>query len=214
MSAPVIIIGAGGHAKVVVDALRRSGREILGLVDNDLEKVGETVLGVPVIGGDDAIEKYTPADVNLAIGLGPVRQRQALFSTFKKRGYAFANAIHPAAVVADSARIGEGAQIMAGAVIQPDAIIGDNVIINTRASVDHDCVIGDHVHIAPGATLAGGVWIGEGSMIGVGATLLENVRIGDNCVIAGGATVIGDVPANITVAGVPAKPMTSKEQDA
>ncbi len=214
MSAPVIIIGAGGHAKVVVDALRRSGRDILGLVDNDPEKVGATVLGVPVIGGDDAIEKHTPADVNLAIGLGLVRQRQALFSAFKESGYAFAKVIHPAAVVADNARIGEGAQIMAGAIIQPDAIIGDNVIINTRASVDHDCVIGDHVHIAPGATLAGGVWIGEGSMIGVGATLLENVRIGDNCIIAGGATVIGDVPANITVAGVPAKPMTSKEQDA
>jgi sugar O-acyltransferase (sialic acid O-acetyltransferase NeuD family) len=211
MSVPVIIVGAGGHAKVVLEALRRCGTEILGLVDRDPEKTGKSLLGAPVIGGDDAIAEYAPHDIRLTIGLGPISQRRKLFDAFKDQSYEFANVIHPAAVVSDSAKLGEGVQIMAGAIIQADARIGDNVIINTGASVDHDCVIGGHVHIAPGATLAGGVQIGAGSLVGAGSTILENVSVGANCAIAGGAVVISDVADNETVAGVPAIPIFNKD---
>jgi UDP-perosamine 4-acetyltransferase len=213
MNAPVIIIGAGGHAKVVIEALRGSGVEILGLVDNEPEKTGTELLGAPILGGDEAVASFAPQDVLLTIGLGPITPRQKLFDALKVQEYYFVNTIHPSAVVADSARLGEGVQIMAGAIVQADTRIGNNVIVNTGASVDHECVIGDHVHIAPGATLAGGVHVGERSLVGVGSTILENISIGENCTIAGGATVIDDVADNQTVAGVPAKPMPDKEQD-
>lgn len=211
MSVPVIIVGAGGHAKVVLEALRQCGEEVLGLVDNDPGMTGTSLLDAPVIGGDEAVGKYAPHDIRLTIGLGLIPQRRNLFVRFKGQAHDFANVIHPAAIVSDSAKLGEGVQIMAGAIIQADARTGDNVIINTGASVDHDSVIGDHAHIAPGATLAGGVHIGAGSLVGVGSTILENVSVGKNCIIAGGATVIGDVANNDTVAGTPATPIANKE---
>ena len=213
MSVPIIIVGAGGHAKVVLETLRQDGTEVLGLVDSDPEMNGASLLGVPIIGGDDAVAEYSPHDVRLTIGLGSISQRRKLFGDFKDQAYEFANVIHPAAVVSNVAQLGEGVQIMAGAIIQADARIGDNVIINTGATVDHDCVIGGHVHIAPGATLAGNVRIGVGSLVGAGSTILENVSVGENCIIAGGATVISDVANNNTVAGTPATPIADKEQD-
>jgi sugar O-acyltransferase (sialic acid O-acetyltransferase NeuD family) len=211
MSIPIIIVGAGGHAKVVLEALRRGGTEILGLVDSDREKAGKSLLGAPIIGGDEAVAEYAPGDIWLAIGLGPISQRRKLFDAFKDHAYEFANVIHPAATIADSVQLGEGVQIMAGAIIQADARIGDNVIINTGATIDHDCVIGGHVHIAPGATLAGSVRIGAGSLVGAGSTILENVGVGKDCIIAGGAVVISDVADDETVAGVPAIPISNKE---
>ncbi len=211
MNAPVIIIGAGGHAKVVIEALRGNGVVILGLVDNDPKKAGTQLLGAQVIGGDEAVADYAPGEVQLTIGVGPVTQRQELFNAFRDRAYDFVNTVHPAAIISDSAQLGAGAQIMAGAIIQADTRIGDNVIVNSGASVDHDCVIGDHVHIAPGSTLAGGVQIGAGSLVGAGSTILENVRVGANCTIAGGATVIDDIANDSTVAGTPARPLTDKD---
>ena len=209
MSLPIIIIGAGGHAKVVIEALRQAGNNVVGVVDTDAAKHGKDVLGVKVLGDESAMFGLDPDNSQLANGLGPIELRRTIFERFRDKEFRFVTVRHPSAVIADSAIVGEGAQIMAGAVIQPDAALGDNVLVNTRACVDHDCDIGHHAHVAPGATLAGGVCVGDGSLIGAGATVLENVRIGAACVVGAGAVVVGDVADGTTVVGVPARPRPS-----
>lgn len=204
---PVIVIGAGGHAKVLVGLLDALGAEVLGLTDGDPSRHGEAVLGRPVIGGDDAVDGYAPSDVALVLGVGstgPGPARREIYARFCGRGYRFRSCIHPAAWVAPDAVVGSGTQIMAGAVVQPGCRIGDNVIVNTGAGVDHDCRIGDHVHIAPGAVLGGAVALGAGAHIGSGATVIEQRRIGAGAMVCAGACVVTDVAEGARVGGVPA----------
>jgi sugar O-acyltransferase (sialic acid O-acetyltransferase NeuD family) len=206
VSYPVIIIGAGGHAKVLIDALLPA--EVLGLTDANPERAGQLLLGLPVIGSDDVVAQYPPTTIRLVNGLGSVRagyHRKSLFERFKREGYQFASVIHPSVVIARDVVLSEGVQIMAAAVVQSGCHIGKNTIINTRAVVDHDCHIGSHVHIAPGAILSGGVDVGENAHIGTGATVIQGIRIGRNSLVAAGAVVIRDVPEDVTVAGVPAR---------
>ncbi len=208
MSLPVIILGAGGHAKGLVDALLAASAVIAGIVDPDPALTGTKVLGVPVLGGDDIVNEYPPSEIQLVNGLGSVGlpvKRQQLFEKFKGMGYKFATVVHPSAVIASDVVLGEGVQVMAGVVIQPGCRIGINSIINTRASVDHDCAIGDHVHIAPGVTMSGGVKIGMGSHIGTGATVIQGLSIGNGCLVAAGAVVTNNIIAGAMVRGVPAR---------
>lgn len=208
MISTVIILGAGGHAKVLIDALLASSVVIVGIVDQDLTLKGETILGVPIIGDDEIVCGFHPTQVKLINGLGSIglpAKRQQIFERFKGLGYSFATVVHPSAVVATGVDLGEGAQIMAGAVIQPGSRIGCNVIINTRASVDHDCMIGDHTHIAPGVTLSGGVKIGAGCHLGTSATVIQGVCIGEESLIGAGSLVLKDVARSVTVFGAPAR---------
>lgn len=208
MSLPVIILGAGGHAKVLIDSLLAGAAIIAGIVDPDPALVGAKILGIPVLGGDGVVNEFPPSEIQLVNGLGSVglpAKRQRLFEEFKIMGYTFATVVHPSTVVASDVELGEGAQVMAGAVIQPGSRIGCNVIVNTRASVDHDCIIGDHVHIAPGVTISGGVSVGACSHIGTGATLIQGISIGSGCLIAAGAVVINNIDDGARVRGVPAR---------
>lgn len=208
MNLPVLILGAGGHAKVLVDALLASSAVIAGIVDPDPKLSGANILGVPVLGGDDVVGQFPAAEIQLVNGLGSIGvpvKRQQLFERFKGMGYNFATVVHPSAVLALDVELGEGAQVMAGAVIQAGSRIGRNTIINTRASIDHDCIIGNHVHIAPGVTLSGGVTVGEGTHIGTGATVVQGINIGKGCLVAAGAVVVRDVAAHTRVYGVPAR---------
>jgi UDP-perosamine 4-acetyltransferase len=210
MTPPVIVLGAGGHAKVVIEALHRSSVAILGIVDNDPARVGEKLLGVPVIGEDDAVLLHPADSVRLVNALGSVgvsKGRRILFQKMKEKGYYFYLVVHPSAVIAEDVVLSEGAQVMAGAVIQPGTHIGRNAIVNTRASIDHDCRIGDHVHVAPGATLSGGVAVGSGAHIGTGATIIQGITIGSDSMVAAGAVVVRDVADGTTVKGVPARGM-------
>jgi UDP-perosamine 4-acetyltransferase len=212
MNLPLIVLGAGGHAKVLVDALLGAGRPVHGLTDADPAKAGSALLGVPVLGGDKEVLAFAPEAVRLVNGIGSVRVsvlRRQLYDGFKSSGYFFERVVHASAIVAPDVVLAEGAQIMAGAVLQSGCHIGENAIINTRVAVDHDCVIGSHAHISPGVTLCGNVAIGEGSHIGAGATVIQGVRIGRNCMVAAGAVVIRDIPDGVTVAGLPAKEMHS-----
>ncbi|MCC7015876.1 MAG: acetyltransferase [Rhodospirillales bacterium] len=205
---PVIVLGAGGHAKVLIAALGRLNARILGATDADAAKRSENVLGVPVLGGDEALSHHDPAAVLLVNGLGTAGQtgaRRAICERFAGLGFRFAAVVDPWALLSDPVEIGEGAQVLAGAVVQPGARLGANCIVNTRASVDHDCVIGAHAHIAPGATLSGGVRVGEGAHVGTGASVIHAVRVGAGSVVGAGAAVIADVPDGATVAGVPAR---------
>ena len=208
MNYPVLVLGAGGHAKVLIEALLASSVEIFGVVDPNPALAGKVVQGVPVLGDDREVLMYPCDAVHLVNGLGSVglpTRRQSLFEQFKVGGYVFATVVHPSAVVAADAQLGEGSQIMAGVVIQPGCRVGANAILNTRASIDHDCCIGEHVHIAPGSILSGNVSVGRSSHIGTGATIIQGINVGRHSVVGAGSVVLKNVPDGATVYGVPAK---------
>ncbi len=205
---PIIVLGAGGHAKVVIDALLASGAQILGVTDLDPKTHGESILGIPVLGGDDTLSDHPANTVVLTNGIGSISRvkiRWKIFEHFKAKGYAFAKVVHPSAIIAPDVTLGEGAQVMAGAVIQPGTQIGPNTIVNSRASIDHDCIIGDHTHIAPGTTLSGAITVGEAVHVGAGTTVIQGIQIGAECVIAAGSVVLENVSGGAMVAGAPAK---------
>ena len=202
---PVIILGAGGHAKVLADILIRMSVKIIGFTEIDNTRVGKRLLGIPILGHDDVILGYNASEVALVNGLGSIgrtEKRKHIYAKYKAGGFSFAKVIDPNTIIANSATISEGVQIMAGAVIQPDSSIGENTIINTRASIDHDCIIGSHVHIAPGVTLSGGVTVGDGVHIGTGAIVIQGVRIGSNSMIGAGTLVLRDVMEGTRVVGI------------
>ena len=208
MAKPVIIIGAGGHAKVIVNALQLSGVNIIGLTDANNALHGTSVLDCPVLGDDEIIRTYEKTGLNLVVGVGstePDEIRRYIFERFLNDGYSFLTCVHPAAIVAPDVELGIGTQIMAGAIVQPGCMIGMNSIINTSASIDHDCRVGDHAHIAPGAILGGTVTVGNGAHIGTNATVIENVFVGSEAMVAAGACVTSDIDSNARVAGIPAK---------
>ena len=205
---PVIIIGGGGHARVLISSLKSLRREIIGILHPDTSLIGESIVGIRVLGNDHKVSDYAPDTIELVNGLGSValpEKRKDIYMKFKKNGYSFAIVIHPYAIVVDDVKIGEGVQIMAGAILQAGCLIGDNTIINTGAIVDHDCKIGAHVHIAPGSVISGGVDIGEMVHIGTGATIIQGMKIGDSAVIGAGSVVIDNVPSNNMFVGVPAR---------
>jgi sugar O-acyltransferase (sialic acid O-acetyltransferase NeuD family) len=208
-------IGAGGHAKVLLEALLAQGDvEVVGLLDSDPELKGSKVLGVPVLGGDELLEQLHKDGVRHAFmgvgGIGDNSMRSRLFEWVKKSGFELISVRHATAVVSPSSHIGEGTCLCPGAIVGAGARLGLNVIVNTGAIVEHDCDLGDHVHVASGAVLAGGVSVGAGAHIGAGATVRQGVRIGRNAIVAMGAAVVDDVPDDIVVAGVPARPMQAK----
>jgi sugar O-acyltransferase (sialic acid O-acetyltransferase NeuD family) len=208
---PIILLGAGGHAKVLIDVLHLQSVEILGIVDADPNKKGQALMGVPIIGNDEEVTKYLPQEVRLVNGIGSVRVnslRRQLFEHFKSKGYQFEKVVHPSAIIGAEVTFFEGVQIMAGVIIQTGCQIGMNVIINTGSSVDHDCQIGNHSHISPGAVLSGGVVVEENAHVGTGAVIIQGVRIGVNSLVAAGSVVIRNVLNDVTVAGVPARELT------
>jgi len=207
MNLPVILLGAQGHAKVVLDVLHECGFEVIGFIAREAGERG-ALEGVASLGDERALERHAPGKVLLANGVGtvgPTARRRALFERMRARGYRFATLVHPRASVARSAVLGEGAQIMAGAVLQPDVRVGVDTIINTSASIDHDCLIGEHVHIAPGVTLSGAVRVGDRTHIGTGAAVIQGVSIGEDAFVAAGAVVTANVQPRHRVQGVPAK---------
>lgn len=205
---PVIILGAGGHAKVLLDALLLTSIPVKGITDTAPEKTGSLILGVTVIGDDDLVFRYAPDFYWLVNGVGSVgspERRKTVYEKFKKHGYTFAGVLHPSAVVAADVSLGEGVQVMAGAIIQTGSCVGENTIVNTGVRIDHDCVIGAHVHLAPGVTLSGGVRVGENVHIGTAAAVVQGVAIGESAVIAAGAIVTNDIPPGAMAMGVPAR---------
>lgn len=204
-SLPIIVLGTGGHARVVVDALECAGLAIEGAV---APTAVADVLGVPYLGSDELLVARGAGAVRLANGVGSVDadgRRAALFERYIELGFQFVQVLHPSAIIARATRVGHGAQVFAGAVVQTGTTLDRNVIVNTRASVDHDCVIGAHVHVAPGATLAGGVVVAAGAHIGAGAVVLQGRTVGAGAVVAAGAVVDRNVPDGAVVVGVPAR---------
>ena len=207
MIPPIIVIGGGGHAKVLIESLQLQKRSILGITDSNENKKGSTLFGVPIIGDDNMILQHPPKSIQLVNGIGAVQNttvRGKIFNFFKKHNYSFAQVIHPSCILSPDIELSEGVQMMAGTIIQPGTLVGSNTIINTKTTIDHDCTIGDHVHLAPGVTINGAVQIHNGVLIGTGATILQTVSIGENSIIGAGSVVIDDVPNDVKMVGIPA----------
>lgn len=191
---PIIIIGAGGHAKVLVSSLKKQDKNIIGLVDKKIKAT--KILGIPMLGDDTVLAQYYNNEVVLVNGIGMLPKnnlRKKIYIDYKSKDYMFIQVIDSNALLTEEISLGEGVQIMAGCVIQPCVSIGNNTIINTRTSVDHDCVIGNNCHIAPGVTLGGNVKVGDNVFIGAGSAVINNIEIASNSIIAAGVCVFKSV---------------------
>lgn len=217
MPLPMVMLGAGGHAKVLLDLVQSLGQQVAAVCDPALASGGVTQWrGVNVIGDDQAVFGLKPDECCLINGLGSFpgqHLRFLLHDKFTQQGYRFATLIHPSAVIGGGVVLGEGAQVMAGAVVQADAAIGAGAIINTGALVDHDCRVGDHCHIAPGAVVCGGVSLGQRVHVGTGAKIVQGVSVGEHSVVGAGAVVLRDIPRRHKVLGAALRAAVEIEED-
>lgn len=199
----LIIIGAGGHGKVVADiALKKNTYQEICFLDDNIE--AKECLGFPVVGTLKNIEEWIAnAEFIVAIGNGVIRE--SVMNKLLVAKAKITTLIHPKSVVGKNVRIGYGTVVMAGAVINSESEIGNGVIVNTASSVDHDNSIGDYSHIAVGAHLAGTVSVGRHVHIGIGAVVSNNISVCDECVIGAGAVVVKDIGEIGTYVGVPAR---------
>jgi sugar O-acyltransferase (sialic acid O-acetyltransferase NeuD family) len=204
----ILIIGAGGHGRVVADALleaRRAGTDVdpVGFLDEDASLAGQQYLSVRVVGGLDA-RAQTPHDA-VIVAIGDNAARARVTAAMEADGERLALSRHPTAILAADVEAGAGSMICAGARVMTGSRIGRGVIVNTGAIVDHDARLGDYAHVAPGVVLGGDVVVGAGTLVGLGARVLPGVRIGTLVTIGAGSVVLADVPDGATYAGVPAR---------
>lgn len=199
MSETVILIGGGGHAKVVMECVRQAGDRVVGILDDALE-VGTTVLDVPVLGKIADYKAHTQHKFLIAIGSNLVRKRIA-----QQLPVGWHTAVHPSAVVSRYAKISAGTVIMPGAVVNPGAAIGEHCIVNSGAVVEHDNILEDFVHISPKAALGGTVRIGQQTHIGIGAVVKNDLNICGGCTVGAGAVVVKNITQAGTYVGVPAR---------
>jgi sugar O-acyltransferase (sialic acid O-acetyltransferase NeuD family) len=207
MTMTVVIIGSGGHAAVVADAMLAAGRQVLGFTDSDANRHGAQVCGLPVLGDDGVLAQHHPTQVQLANGIGGTRGealRARVQGALEARGWQFTQVRHPSAVVSPFAEVAGSAQLMARAVVQPRAVVGEGCIINTGAVIEHDVRLGAFVHVACGAVLCGEVQVGSHSHIGAAAVVRQGVVLGAHTVVGAGAAVVRPSVGGMTLVGVPA----------
>ncbi|HEY9682039.1 MAG TPA: acetyltransferase [Oculatellaceae cyanobacterium] len=195
----IVIYGAGGHARVVVDTLVAQGRYILTAIV-DPGKADTTFHSLTVRENELGLEP-----TNFLVALGNNQLRKEIFAQLKSIGWTPAVVLHPTAVISPSASIGAGTVVFARTVVNANTSVGENCIINTGATVDHDCTIGDHAHVAPGCNIAGAVTVGEGALVGIGSCVIQEVRLGAWSTLGAGSVATEDVQASTTVVGVPAR---------
>ncbi|RLB36706.1 MAG: transferase [Deltaproteobacteria bacterium] len=195
----IVLVGAGGHAKVVIATVRDAGGDVVVAYDDDQTRWGQQILGVPIKGPISGEEIGTAPAI---IAIGDNRARQSIAARLHAQ---WVSVCHPNTTVHPSVSIGPGTVVFAGAVIQPDTTIGAHSILNTAATVDHDCIVGDFVHIGPAGCLCGGVTVNEGVLLGVGAKVAPNIEVGPWSTAGAGAVCVVDVPGSTTVVGVPAR---------
>lgn len=206
MTAPVVIVGAGGHARVVADTLLASGRIVAGFIDADECLWGTVITGLPVLGGDAVLDAPGWAGHALVNAIGANPLRETIQRRLEAAGWKFTGARHPRAAISSFATLDESVQVFANAVVQPGAVVGPGCIINTGAIVEHDCDLGPFTHCAPGSVLCGGVTTGPRVHIGAGAVVRENITLGADVTVGAGAAVVRDHTDPGLLKGVPARP--------
>lgn len=205
-SPKLVLIGGGGHAKVIIEAVRAAGLfEIAGLVDP--AQAGQLVLGVPVVtGGDEVLPGLRASGIGSAvIALGSNSARHRLGEIVRALGFQLPAIVHPTALIAPSAVLGDGVVVMARAVVGTQTKVADLAIVNTAAIIDHDNVIGAGAHVAPGCALAGNVHVGARALVGIGSAVRPGITIGDDAVIGAGSAVVSNIAAGSIVGGAPAR---------
>lgn len=211
MARNLLIIGAGGHGRVVADIAKRQGvYNILGFMDDNQTGI---INGVPCLGPIDSVESILQdvgtqsVDVVIGIGSNQIRKEVALriSKVLSQYGVSYATVVDPSAVVSSHAQLGHGTVVLPNAVVNANAFVGEHVIINTAATVDHDCCVQDFAHLSPGVHLAGDVWVGEGTHLGIGAVVIPGIRIGCWSIIGAGSVVVRDIPDGVTAYGVPCR---------
>lgn len=196
------MLGAGGHAGVLMDTLRQQHAEVLALVGPELDSNRKVLQGIRHYLQDDDVLAFSLDEIRLVNGLGSLpgnTLRAKLFTQFIALGYQFESVIAESAIVSPYAELGHGVQVMPGAIIQAGAVIGANTIINTGAIIEHDCVIGAHNHIAPGVTLSGDVITEDFVHIGTGASVIQGIQLASYAVVSAGVAVTKNIPAAHTV---------------
>ena len=201
MNKKVIIIGAGGHAKVVADIIKLSGDLLVGFLDDNDSKINFTYENSPVLGKCSDYKKFKN-DHFFIIGIGNNYIRKSISQSAVCNWY---TAIHPSAQISPSAEIEEGTCVMANAVINSNAKIGRHSIINTASVIEHDCIISNYVHISPRSVVCGTTSIGDLVWLGAGSTVINSLTIHNNSIIGAGATVVKDINSPGTYVGTPAK---------
>lgn len=197
----VIVIGAGGHAKVVIGTLQAAGLTVTGIFDDDSARIGSVLLGVEVKGTTSDLLGFARAPAIIAVGDN--RSRRDIAE--RLHDLEWVAAVHPAAFVHPSVLLGPGTVVFAGGVIQPDTVLGSHVVVNTGANVDHDCRIESFVHLAPGTLLAGGVTVREGALLCIGSAVIPGVTVGPWATVGAGGVVIDDLRGGVTAVGIPAR---------
>jgi UDP-perosamine 4-acetyltransferase len=211
----ILIVGAGGHGKVVLDILRSAGtHRPIGFLDAEAALTGSTIHGLPVLGQINQLPKFKGKSRGAIVAIGDNRARSSYAQLVREQGWELVNAVHPRATVSATAKIGCGVVVAAGAVVGTDAELDDCVIINTSAVVDHECHVAAAAHICPAAALAGRVRIGEMAFVGLGSRVIQCLTVGRQATVGAGAVVIADVPEYATVVGVPARIIKVADQSA
>lgn len=188
---PLVIVGGGGHARVLISELRLLNFEITGVLDPNLH-VDQTVSGVNVIGSDDKLSDFEPTDVRLVNGIGRLPRycrRSRLLEKGIGKSFTYAKVLSRNAIIHEDVEIGEGAQVLSGAVVQTGVVLGRHSVVNTNSSLDHDCEVGANVWISPGVTVCGGVTLEENVFLGAGVVVLPGCVIESNTVIRAGTLV-------------------------
>ena len=207
MKPQALVVGAGGHGRVIGASLRFLGIEIAAFIDPDFCRAKatateETISGAPVIGNLGELNRFSPDQFDVYVALGDNFKRKSSIDQLRTAGYAMPALIHPASRLNYGVRIGEASCVCMGVNLAAEVRIGAGVIVNTGALVDHECDIADFVHLAPGVVVAGRVSVGEGVFIGMGARVADGVSIGRGAIVGAGSVVLKDVPEGAKVLGV------------
>ncbi|MDT8376829.1 MAG: acetyltransferase [Mariprofundaceae bacterium] len=201
----LLILGAGGHGKVMAEAAEACGTwQKIAFLD-DRHAALDGTLRWPVPGAIADLPRFAPDYSHAAVAVGDSTIRLAWLDMLTAQGFRIPPLVHPAAWVSPTAQLGDGCVVMANATVQADTVLGRGCIVNTGANVDHDCMLGDGVHVCPGASLGGNVHVGNGSWLGIGCSVIQGIRIGEQTTIGAGAAVINDIGDGLTVVGVPAR---------
>ncbi|MEH7384324.1 acetyltransferase [Bacillus sp. JJ1521] len=207
----ILVFGASGHAKVIIDIIEKQKKyQIKGIFVDTPNMVGTKLMGYPILG---KIAEFYGSSTKGIVAIGDNYGRSLVVNKIKSidPNFTFVKAIHPNSIIGNDVKIGDGTVIAAGAVINTNTSIGENCIINTKSSVDHDSVIGAFSTVAPGATIGGNVKIGDLSVISMGANVIQKINIGNGTLIGAGSTVIKDMPSRVLAYGIPAKVVRTRE---